>query len=96
MTEEEAVEAIGDAVEDLSTGRTGVLTDAGPYTSPTTRRTTFLVFIRPERGGVEWTVEPELVRRRTDQPAPHPCVPAARRTSRGRHHTGRDTTSPNR
>ncbi|QKW49656.1 hypothetical protein [Streptomyces buecherae] len=82
MTEEEAVEAIGDAVEDLTTGRVGVLTDAGPYTSPTTRRTTFLVFIRPERGGVEWTVEPEQVRRHTPGHAPHGRVPTARGTSR--------------
>ncbi|MFE6778909.1 hypothetical protein [Streptomyces sp. NPDC057702] len=82
MTEEEAIAAIGDAVEDLATGRTGVLTDAGPYTSPTTRRTTFLVFIRPERGGVEWTTEPEQVR--PYAPAAHRCVPPARRAPRAR------------
>ncbi|MER0246494.1 hypothetical protein AAHZ94_31895 [Streptomyces sp. HSW2009] len=94
MTEDEAIAAIGDAVEDLTTGRTGVLTDAGPYTSPTTRRTTFLVFIRPERGGVEWTVEPEQVRRRADAAAPHRCAPPGHRPFRGHHRATRRTAAP--
>ncbi|MBB5933217.1 hypothetical protein [Streptomyces zagrosensis] len=89
MTEDEAIAAIGDAVEDTVTGRTGIMTDAGPYTSPVTRRTMFLVFIRPERGGIEWTVEPTQVRRHpTDASAPRRCAPAPRTAARA------DTSPP--
>ncbi|MET9290505.1 hypothetical protein [Streptomyces sp. NPDC003077] len=63
MTEAEAREAVGVLVEEVTTGRTGILQDAFAWECPDTRAVAFTVFVRPVGGGCEWTACPEDIRK---------------------------------
>lgn len=63
MTKAEARRAIGALVEDVTTGRTGIVQAAEEWEDPKTRRVAFTVFVRPQGGGIEWLLSPGRVRR---------------------------------